>query len=844
MTGLKKYRIICLSLLLSSILFLKINVDFFDYIFVAIAFLVFSFLSYPIFWKNRNLNALFVSVAIPNLFVYLMLKFFREGYVPVGDVMDRFFVGYIIILVLILIYVLKKGKDEEKSLENFFEYRKRELDELERRLRETSIVGIDAMWGDGKSYLMQLFAQKQKRENKKEKMYVINISVLSSTIETIESYIISEISTFLEENMVFSYSSPKIKKFFSQPLLKNWSSFFDEKNSYSELFGSLVSDVKTLGKKIVLSFEDLERIRDAKIILKVFNISEKINCECEKIGCNCIKIIYQYDKKELINVLGIQQKPNYLEKYIPVELRLTPVPFIDAIKVYIKKNKCKNINDEDFSFLEDESMLKISLYNLRKIRLFLSEIDSLLNDGKLKANKKMVIVFFIVKYFYPSLFLQIEFGQPLMNTISLTLNENGKKTELKLTDFRQRREIDVHHLDEKMRELDIEKSRELSEKRLTQNEISEIEHRYHIQETALHRSFEDGPLGWKNLETNNFELFSFLRNLGYDVEDSILNHLSVEQKEKNDSIDEIAWKLKYMGAIGYTKGWGLINEVEKIIDSHEDIELKKRKYTNLLSKTKMLENFQEEDFSEEKIFFTLVKVYVKDVKKWKKIIGFYVQSRSIKFIADDIFPIFNLFKISTKEILLIALKKFVSMDVNVRFCSISLYLSFLNDYLKQIKLFGFFSKQRLYEDCFYEYAYKENFSKFEKLKLALSNIKNEVKDIRSQNIKVQSIVDECDVIIKFIDKNIELISAPMMREKRKNQEDDVKKENEYKDYLVLNSEEELNVRIEEKYQKNEVSLKEITKIRELFEKKFTSKKGNKKVKKTPQRATATSRKSS
>ena len=580
-------------------------------------------MSYPIFWKNKNLGSLYVSIAIPNLFLYLVLKFFREGYVPVGDIVDRFFEGYIVILGAILVYVLTRKKDKEKSLENFFEYRKRELNELERRLQEASVVGIDATWGDGKSYLMQLFAQKQKKENKKERMHVINISVLSSTIETIESYIISEISTFLEENMVFSYSSPKIKRFFSQPLLKNWSSFFDEKNSYSELFGSLVSDVKTLGKKIVLSFEDLERIRDAKIILKVFNISEKINCECEKIGCNCIKVVYQYDKNELIHVLDIQQKPNYLEKYIPFELRLTPIPFIDVIKVYIKKYQCKNINDKDFNFLKDKHKLQISSCSLRKVRLFLSEIDSLLNDDEHKSDKKMVIAFFVVRYFYPSLFLQIEFGRPLMNTVSLVLNEDGEKKELRLPEFRLRREIEVQHLDEKISELREKRDREINEKRHTKEKIEEIEYKYHLQEFELRQSFGDGPFDRSSLEENNYELFSFLYNLGYDVEDFIFGHLSLEQKEKNDSIDETVWKLKYMGSTGYTKGRNFINEIEKIIDAQDNLEIKKKKYAELLSKARELENFRGENIAEEEIFFTLMKVYVKDFVIWEKIIDFY-----------------------------------------------------------------------------------------------------------------------------------------------------------------------------------------------------------------------------
>ena len=835
MTVLKKYRVVCLSALLSSILFLKLNVDFFDYIFVAIAFLVFLLLSYPVFWKNRNLGSLFVCIAIPNLIAYLLLKL-REGYGPVWDVMDFFFTGYAVILAIILIFVLVKRKDLENCKENLFEYRERELDELEKRLQDSNIIGIDAAWGDGKSFLLQLFAQKQKevkKKNRKEKeiIHIINISVMSSTIETIESYIISEISTFLEENMVFSYSSQKIKKFFSQPLLKNWSFFFDEKNSYSELFGSLVRDVKTVGKKIALSFEDLERIRDDKIILKVFNIAEKIDCECKKIGCECIKIIYQYDKKELIDVLKIEQKPNFLEKYIPVELRLTPIPLIDAIKAFVKKYQYKNINDEDFSFLGDDvnlaesreklniatSKLKISCYSLRKIRLFISEIESLLNKEEFKANKKTVIVFFVAKYFYPSLFLQIEFGRSLMNTISLTLNEDGKKTELKLSEFTRRFQMERDIYERNRDKLEAERYREL-DKKTQKKEIEKIYQEFKIRENKLSQDFESSPLNWDSLIANNYEPIWFLYNLGYYLESFIFRRLSIEQKEKNDSIDSIVWKLKYMGSSGRSKGREVINEIEKIIDSQDDIELKRKKYINLLLKTKQLENFREGTLTEEEILFALMNIYVKDSAKWRRIIEFYIQCRTTKFIDYDIFPVFKQFKISSKEIFFIAANAFISLDVNTRFDKINSYLYFLQSYLEQIKIFGFFSEQNLYEDCFRPYNYSEDLSMLKKLQQVLLNIIDEVKNVLFQNKKVSSIADECDVVIRFIEKNIELINAPMKAKESKDSEKNDKNVKVYHEFLRFNSEKELNEWIGERYKKNKVSLEEISKIRALFEK--------------------------
>lgn len=134
----------------------------------------------------------------------------------------------------------------------------------------------------------------------------------------------------------------------------------------------------------------------------------------------------------------------------------------------------------------------------------------------------------------------------------------------------------------------------------------------------------------------------------------------------------------------------------------------------------------------------------------------------------------------------------------------------------QIRLFGFFSKQSVSEDYFFGGSSVRK--KRKKLRLALAKIKDEVEEITTQNAEVESIVKECDLIIKFIDKNIELVDAPM----RQNDDDDGEKNEEnnqkYKDYLVLNSEKELNWRIEEKYKRGEISLGDVKEIRERFEK--------------------------
>lgn len=663
MTKVKIFRITSLSFLLSAIFFYKVNVNFNEYIFIASAFLVFFALSYRIFTKNRNLAAIYTSITIPNILTFLTLKFF-DDYRPVWiwDRIDILFSIYVLILASIMVYVLKEKKEKETEIDNYFSHRERELKKLESLLGKTNIIGIDASWGDGKSFLMQLFAQKQE---KKKNTHIINISVLASTIETIESYIISEISNFLEENYIFSYSSPKIKKFFLQPLLKNWSFCFDEKNSYSELFSSLVKDVKNLGKTIILSFEDLERIRDDKIILKVFNISDKINYECNKIGCNCIKIIYQYDKKELTSLLKIEQKPNYLEKYIPYEIKLSPIPFLESLRVFTEKHHYKNITVDDFTSIfspiklynyysyilnhyedyfhynrerhndEDNShyrhshfadehishTLNLRSFSLRKIILFLNETESLLNNQFFKENKKRVIIFNIIKHFYPSLFQEIEFGQPLKKTLTMTLDIEGKTTSLNLQEFNRlfRKESstiksELTRLTEKEnKERYLVTSKSNANKQKEEEELAKISANYYEKRIPIFQKAEESPFNIINFNEENLDKFTILIFLNYQIDD--FNIRSIEEQENINAIDGLFWSLKYAGASGYTKNKDLLLEFEKLLDSTDNFEIKKNKYNNILFKTPLSEDYPQTNYSQEEFIIILLNIYEKDLTK-------------------------------------------------------------------------------------------------------------------------------------------------------------------------------------------------------------------------------------
>ncbi len=115
----------------------------------------------------------------------------------------------------------------------------------------------------------------------------------------------------------------------------------------------------------------------------------------------------------------LEEEKIYVEKYIPHTLKLTPINFRRYIKVLLKEGKSKNtyssLKLDDFGFLTYPTSLDFHLnhyfgvdksfsldihFSIRKVTLFLDEIDELLNENtEFKSNKQTLIVFLFIKHF-------------------------------------------------------------------------------------------------------------------------------------------------------------------------------------------------------------------------------------------------------------------------------------------------------------------------------------------------------------------------------------------------------------------------------------------------------------
>ena len=811
MTLTRCWRISLLTAVLSAVFFYSKEISFDDYILFAYLILAFLLFSYRFFCCNKNIVRLAASIYIPNLIIYLSFK--SINYSIAFDSTDIIYITFCVLLIIpLLIYVAKglysKYKDEKKY-ENYFPARELELEYLAELLSRKNVVGINSDWGYGKSFLVKLFAQKYKvRGMSKTGYHVITISVMSATVETIESFIVSEIESFLDSHLIFSYSSQKIKKFFTQPLLKSWSFVFDDKNSYTRLIESLVDDVKGLGIKIVLSFEDLERINDPRIIQKIFCISEQINNDY-------IKIVFQYDEGKLFKILGTTDK-NYLEKYIPYSINLRTILFNEVVEACIEHRKKENdaykhltIYDLDRlfqgvnsgPFFENSGIyyhLNIPAVNIRKITIFLNEIDELLNIDIFSSHKQIVITYCVVKYFYPEIFSEIKSDQSLLSSLLFEIVENDKE-------------------------------------------------KYYNILKCIHL-VNDGKIKKEDLIKNNKNLdrLIVLGMLEYSFEhisDKLDPESWIEGRERNETIDSIVWKLLNIGYSGLTEKQNLLKKIEHILDEsdvhRESAQLELLLLTDEDVKRQVPGAFRGTSIEYITFLFSLLEDRF-DV--WKKWIDLVIEHFSIEYINETLFALFIRFKISSKSILLYAIEKFNSLDVKFNYNDKLKYLDFLRAYLWQIKNIGYFNQINLDTNVLRnpqampveEFFNLPNEKKEEKdsLTKVLSDILGEIRN-RSNHLKtVLSIAAEYKVIINFIEKNLDLIKAPAAEFEKKEQDDDFEdvlknsEEAEYEPYLKFQKEKDVDELLSNEYKAGKKTIEDVRLIKDRWMKKYSAEKDN------------------
>lgn len=358
------------------------------------------------------------SIVILFAIFIAVLSLYKNGNIDTNQYVLTGIILFFSILLLRVIYLFFKNfyqDDKSYRTDTLFPKRRQDLQRIMYYIKQKNIIGIDASWGVGKTYLLDALTAE---ESIKKEYDVIKLDVLTCNTKQLIPVLFFDLDNILKKYGILSLQSNFIKTMFEgeKNIRTLINLFFDPSQGYTKQLDVFKRQLLKTDKKIMIIYEDLDRIDDQPIIKEIFSIGEKLSN-------NHIKIIYQYSQKHLNN-LGFSRE--YMTKFVPHILRLTELTFDDLISHLLPELKPINVNlslqdfddvkkrlasaymgDWNTKFKELEPILSREMTIVctpRNVKFFLEEILLFLeyySEYNIDFNRKCLIRYMCFKHMIP-----------------------------------------------------------------------------------------------------------------------------------------------------------------------------------------------------------------------------------------------------------------------------------------------------------------------------------------------------------------------------------------------------------------------------------------------------------
>lgn len=734
-------NILIKTIIISSIIFCTIKISLIQYVLAIIAFWSLIFFNYSM-KKNVELFDIFLIISLGNFISYMCVNiknFFSDGIVQIECMLISSII-FLIFLIVMLIHTSLLDSLQESNSDNkkLMFKRQKDLERLLYYLDMFNIVGINGIWGGGKSFLVDELKKKVK-----EKYEIIEIDVLSCNLNELQLILLKEIEKVMYKNRMISRYSNKLKDFLiNQKSISQLANLiFPENYSYSETIKGFQNELSQINKKILIIYEDIDRISDEKIIKSIFGISEKLSNDN-------IKVLYQYHENKL-KELGFES--NYLEKYIPYKINLTEINFFEILDFVLKeKDLDKNIlNISDFDFLRDYKQkyrynilqkkfnISIECYlnvnkicsSIRKVENYINELYVVLSDQQYKKYEETAISFFLVKHFIPQVYDKLNIDKGLIETLKFNI-DSKPYTIVEL--------IAMYNL-----------------KKVDKNQIQNI---FNCEESQINycilRLFD-----YSNDQTvmeNDYK-----KRLKAIIEEPVEK---LKHRVSNEKKDRLIWNLLQNGKSKYTDyeyiGSKFIKEV-----------LMKPKDKQVSAYNEFYKNVFHQDSNKidnKTIFIMGVPNFIELFKMFRilnvtdeqkmGLIDFYFRICNIKNINNELIQILNYCELTSRKEYINILRKINKLSIIGNLNCEKSFSDFLKKYVRALSDLGYIDTMEYFTvngseivDKYEELIIQE----FRKMITNIENLKNKI----ISSFKIKDLEDELNIIIEFFNKMIEMISC-------------------------------------------------------------------------------------
>lgn len=438
---------VCVTLI-SFIIFVMVIREIRLDIFLAIYNGIFMFILLML-QNKKNIEFLF-DMTVKGLFVIsgfvfakLMLGTGQISNAFNGFLIRYFFYGWFLIQYIVILgfwfYINRDNRKSKHSVKEIklFQERQYDKDRLKEYIEQFDVVGINGGWGSGKTVIVNEFIKENESDYEK-----IIIEPLTCNLDEIDVFLFKQLEAVLWNNRIWPHYSRKLQDIMEASSwvkqIKNFCTF--RSMDRTTAFKGLCEDLQKIDKKLLLICEDIDRISESnkEHIAKLLDISAKLSSEK-------VKIIYEYDQEKM-KELGFDH--DYLEKYMPYVVNLTPVPFLRIVtEVFteikdIHGNLC--VNDFKFltykiwieNFLQKElgfmHTLELNMYGIapRRVKNFVNEVNLAMEcpEFSVENNRETVIAFYWMKHFMSEMYYDLPFKDDLIDEIELEWHSPDDKT--------------------------------------------------------------------------------------------------------------------------------------------------------------------------------------------------------------------------------------------------------------------------------------------------------------------------------------------------------------------------------------------------------------------------------
>ncbi len=402
-----------------------------------------------IFVLYRNSRPAFFAAVLLSAFssgiAYSVIRVLRGCDLRRPSAWEMFFGLLTVTLVILFWRRLFQQKESEQVSEELFQTQKHDIERLRKYVIQFPLLGINAKWGNGKSFIWNhLCNDSEIREN----FDIVQIDLLTVDLDSVEIVLINELERLLENHQIYPHSSRRLKALFRQNQWIYWfsSTVGDGSEGLAASFRALQEDLRKIGKKVLIGFEDIDRIADSEQIKKIFAIAEKLSSDQ-------IHIVFQYNIDLLCSVDNGILNRDYLEKYIPFTVSLTEMPYQELVRILWNRYDMDSLpvdpkkiyyigtlypdfwtvsniwKCEGLESLETTHIPVDSLASIRRVKDYLLELKEMLSPGQPSdwgKNAETICRILFIKHFFPAYFDLLTIGESPLETFYFA-DQDGKE---------------------------------------------------------------------------------------------------------------------------------------------------------------------------------------------------------------------------------------------------------------------------------------------------------------------------------------------------------------------------------------------------------------------------------